>query len=94
MGSGALWRLTASELREAYRTGAVLPTEAVESCFIRLDSVNPALNAVVIVDREGARRAANASAERWRQGAALGPLDGIPITVKARSRLGQRGRER
>jgi aspartyl-tRNA(Asn)/glutamyl-tRNA(Gln) amidotransferase subunit A len=80
--SGALWRLTAGELAAAYRTGSATPIEATEGCLARLDAVNPRLNAVITVDPDGAMRAAQASAERWRQGAPRGRLDGIPITVK------------
>ncbi len=58
--------------------------------------MNPVLNALVAVDPEGAERAAAASAARWRAGQPLGPLDGVPLTVKdslnvagVRDRLGQ-----
>ena len=34
------------------------------------------------MDREGALSAAAASEKRWLVGAALGPLDGVPLTVK------------
>ncbi len=44
--------------------------------------MNPTLNALVAVDPEGAERAAAASAARWRAGRPLGPLDGVPLTVK------------
>jgi aspartyl-tRNA(Asn)/glutamyl-tRNA(Gln) amidotransferase subunit A len=77
-----LWRLTAAALAAAYRDGSATPVIATEACLARLDAVNPRLNAVVMVDREGAMQAATASAERWHRGAPHGPLDGIPITVK------------
>jgi aspartyl-tRNA(Asn)/glutamyl-tRNA(Gln) amidotransferase subunit A len=78
----ALWRQTATELAAAYRASSATPVEATQACLARLDAVNPRLNAVVIVDRNGAMRAAAASGERWRSGKPLGPLDGIPVTVK------------
>jgi aspartyl-tRNA(Asn)/glutamyl-tRNA(Gln) amidotransferase subunit A len=77
-----LWRLTAADLAAAYRDGWATPVMATQACLGRLDAVNPRLNAVVTVDREGAMQAAAASAERWRRDASHGPLDGIPITVK------------
>jgi aspartyl-tRNA(Asn)/glutamyl-tRNA(Gln) amidotransferase subunit A len=77
-----LWSLTALELAEAYRIGAANPAAVTDACIERLEVVNPLLNAVVTVDRDGAMSAATASAERWRRGAALGPLDGVPVTVK------------
>jgi aspartyl-tRNA(Asn)/glutamyl-tRNA(Gln) amidotransferase subunit A len=75
-----LWSLTASEL--AYASGAHDPLGVTEACLARLDAINPRLNSVVTVDAQGARTAARASAERWRAGKALGPLDGVPLTVK------------
>jgi amidase len=47
-----------------------------------MDEVNPALNAVVEVLRDTAREQARAADERRRQGAALGPLDGVPFSIK------------
>lgn len=77
-----LWTLTACALTAGYRDGTLTPTAAVESVLNRLAAVNPLLNAVVTVDADGARMAARESALRHRNGAALSPLDGIPITVK------------
>jgi aspartyl-tRNA(Asn)/glutamyl-tRNA(Gln) amidotransferase subunit A len=76
------WALTAAELTVAYGTGAVTPEAALESVLGRIEAVNPELNAVVTIDLAGARAAAAAAGARWRDGQALGPLDGIPLTVK------------
>jgi aspartyl-tRNA(Asn)/glutamyl-tRNA(Gln) amidotransferase subunit A len=54
----------------------------LQSVLNRLDEINPRINAVVTLDRQGARAAAEASEKRWRARAALGPLDGVPLTVK------------
>jgi aspartyl-tRNA(Asn)/glutamyl-tRNA(Gln) amidotransferase subunit A len=62
---------------------AVTPVEACEAYLSRIGGLDGALGAYVAVDREGALAAAHESAERWRQGAALSPLDGQPIAVKA-----------
>ncbi len=78
----ALWSLSASELAKAFRTGTITPDQALEAVLNRLDEVNPALNAVIYLDREGAMKAAAASTARFKSGTALGPLDGIPVTVK------------
>jgi aspartyl-tRNA(Asn)/glutamyl-tRNA(Gln) amidotransferase subunit A len=48
----------------------------------RLDRLQPKLNAFCIVDRDGALAAARQSEERWRRGEPMGPLDGVPATVK------------
>jgi len=76
------WALTAAELSAAYATGAVTPEGALQSVLNRIEAVNPELNAVVTLDLSGARAAATAAGARWRAGQPLGPLDGIPLTVK------------
>lgn len=77
-----LWALTACELGSGYAGGAFSPLDVLDSVMARLDAVNPLINAVVTVDHDGARRAAAASTARFRAGTPLGPLDGVPITVK------------
>lgn len=77
-----LWTLTATELVEAYSARTATPSEAVESIFARHDTVNPQLNAVVTLDRAGARTAAAGSTARWCIGAPKSALDGVPITIK------------
>ncbi len=54
----------------------------VESCLARIDAVNPRLNAVVVHRPEEARAEAAAIDERRRWGDPLGPLAGVPITIK------------
>jgi aspartyl-tRNA(Asn)/glutamyl-tRNA(Gln) amidotransferase subunit A len=55
----------------------------LSDCFAVIDARNASLNAIVHLDRAGACEAAEASAERWRQGRAISPIDGMPIVVKA-----------
>lgn len=77
-----LWRLSATELDAAYRTGSVSPVEVLRACLDRCAAVNPKINALVLVDEAGATAAARASESRMREGRRLGPLDGVPFTVK------------
>ena len=77
-----LWTLSATELARAYRDGTATPVDALAAILSRIDKVNPAVNAIVTLDRDGALMQARASTERLRAGASLGPLDGIPVTVK------------
>jgi aspartyl-tRNA(Asn)/glutamyl-tRNA(Gln) amidotransferase subunit A len=77
-----LWELSAAELTAGYGSGDFTPRDALEAVLARIDAVNPKINAIVTFDTGGARRAADASAARWRQRAALGAFDGIPLTVK------------
>jgi aspartyl-tRNA(Asn)/glutamyl-tRNA(Gln) amidotransferase subunit A len=73
--------LSVAELTQAYRTGAQSPVEVVRDVLARIDH-HQALNAFVVVDRAGALAAATASEKRWRAGASLGPVDGVPATIK------------
>lgn len=74
--------LTATEMTAGFRAGSFTPTEALESVLARAEAIQPVLNAFVRFDADRAMDAARASAERWRQGRALGPLDGVPVSVK------------
>ena len=67
--SNALWTLTAAELVQAYAARTATPSEALQSVLDRHDAVNPQINAVVALDRDGAKAAAADSTERWRSGA-------------------------
>jgi aspartyl-tRNA(Asn)/glutamyl-tRNA(Gln) amidotransferase subunit A len=42
----------------------------------------PHLKALYAFDPDGARAAAKASTERWQNGEPMGPLDGVPVTIK------------
>jgi aspartyl-tRNA(Asn)/glutamyl-tRNA(Gln) amidotransferase subunit A len=74
--------LTARELADNYRGGALSPVEAVLALFDRLEAVEPRINAFSIVDRDGALTAARQAEARWRRGEPKGPLDGVPVTIK------------
>jgi aspartyl-tRNA(Asn)/glutamyl-tRNA(Gln) amidotransferase subunit A len=77
-----LWRKSASDLTSGYASGEWSPVEVIDAIFERVEKVNPLINAIVTPDFDGARAAAKASDARWKRGAAIGPLDGVPITVK------------
>ncbi|UIF90202.1 amidase [Cupriavidus sp. UYPR2.512] len=77
-----LWKLPAHALTDGYAAGRFTPQQALASCLARTAHCNPALNAVIALDPEGAMAAAQESTTRWRCGAPLGALDGVPVTVK------------
>ncbi|MGW5694347.1 amidase family protein [Streptomyces asiaticus] len=64
------------------RTRQVSAVEVVQAHLDRMDEVNPRLNAVVTVLAEQALAAARAADESVKAGASLGPLHGVPFTVK------------
>ena len=69
-------------LTASYASGALTPEGALDSVLNRIEAVNAGLNAIVTFDLPGARVAAAAAGARWRAGQSVGPLDGIPLTVK------------
>src|SRR5690348_3667781 len=73
---------SALDLVELYRTQALSPVEAAEALLDRAEALQPKLNAFCVIDRDGALAAARASEARWRDGRSLGPLDGVPVTIK------------
>lgn len=77
-----LWQLPATELQRRYRARSLSPVAVVRACLDRLDRVNPLLNAVVVRRDERCLAEAEAAERRFAEGRPLGPLDGIPLTVK------------
>jgi amidase len=80
--AGELWRLDAVEVAEMIRRRAVSCREVVSAALGRLDAVNPRINAVVLPLHEAALAEATAADQALARGAAVGPLHGVPITVK------------
>jgi len=75
--------LPAVAMAEQIREKKISPVEFVEAHLGQIDRLNPRLNAFAHVDAEGARRAAHeAEAAAMRQ-QAIGPLHGIPISIKS-----------
>ncbi len=77
-----LWRWQACDLAQAIRTRRITSREAVASSLARLDAVNPRINAVVDVLANEALAAAGAADAAVARGEPLGPLHGVPVTIK------------
>ena len=77
-----LWQLSATEIADLVRRKEVSAREAVQSALDRLDDVNGAINAVVEHRPSEALAAADAVDARLRDGEDIGPLAGVPVTVK------------
>jgi aspartyl-tRNA(Asn)/glutamyl-tRNA(Gln) amidotransferase subunit A len=82
MNDSAITWMSASDLAAAIAKRKVSPVEVVDALLARIDTLKQ-LNAYVTLDADRARRAATA-AERavMRRGARLGPLHGVPFSVK------------
>ena len=75
--------LPATTLAGMIRRKKVSPVEVVNAILARIEALNPVLNAFVTLTADQARREARA-AERalGKRGARLGPLHGVPFSVK------------
>jgi len=79
--SGLEWR-SALELARLIRDKAVSPVEVVSAVLARIERLQPRLNAFSAVSAEAARDAALAAEAAVMAGEALGPLHGVPVSVK------------
>jgi Asp-tRNA(Asn)/Glu-tRNA(Gln) amidotransferase A subunit family amidase len=75
--------LSAVSMAEQVRRKKLSPVELVEAHLSRIEQLNPKLNAFVQVDVERARRAAQAAESAVTRGEKLGPLHGVPISIKS-----------
>jgi amidase len=77
-----LWRLSATDLAALIRDRKVSAKEAARAALARLDAVNPAINAVVEHRPDEALAQAAAIDAALARGEHVGPLGGVPVTVK------------
>jgi amidase len=73
---------SATQLADMVRRGEIGARELLEHFLARVDRHNPAINAVIQQDRAGARARADAADAARTRGDALGPLHGVPMTIK------------
>jgi amidase len=78
--SVATW--PATKLAAAIRTGDLSSRDLLECYLDRIDRLGGDVNAVVTLDAERARAAATAADEATTLGGSVGPLHGLPITIK------------
>ncbi len=74
--------LNTLEILALYRDKALSPSEYWQAVEARIEAFEPIVNALYAYDPEGARRQAAASTQRWLRGETLGPLDGLPVSLK------------
>jgi Asp-tRNA(Asn)/Glu-tRNA(Gln) amidotransferase A subunit family amidase len=70
------------QLASDFRAGKTTPRAFLEDCLERIAKLDPEIGAFVHVNAEDARRAADASTARWREGKPLSAVDGMPLAVK------------
>ncbi|NTV65753.1 MAG: amidase, partial [Oscillochloris sp.] len=78
---GIIWQSAAS-LARRIRAGELTARAVVDAHIRRIEAVNPQLNAVIFPLFEQARQAADQADAAQRRGEPLGPLHGVPITIK------------
>ena len=89
-----LTRLSLAEAGNLIRTRKVSSVDLVDACLERIRAVNPRIVAYISVYEEQAREVAKAADIMVRAGHVLGPLHGIPISLKDNIADGACGRPR
>jgi amidase len=74
--------LPATKQAALIKSKKISSTELLEVYIDRYKRFNPSINAVVAVDFENAMQAAKKADEALARGEALGPLHGLPMTIK------------
>lgn len=70
-------------LARKIRSKEITPQEVAQHYLGRIETLQPKLNAFAHVDAEGAMRDAHAAGEALLRGGEIGPLHGVPVTVKS-----------
>ncbi len=73
--------LSAEDMLAAFARRQLTPVDVLQAITERVVRLNPGLNAFAAMN-PGALQEAGESTSRWRSGRPIGPLDGVPCTVK------------
>jgi len=82
MSAEELIGMNLAGLTGAYASREVSPVEVLQAVIDHSSAVNSSINALFSFRPEQAIAGARQSEARWKAKAALGPLDGVPMTVK------------
>ena len=74
--------LSVRQLASMIKTREVSAAEVTDAYLSQIQHHNGSLNAIVTLDEEGARARATEADEMLERGATLGPLHGVPVTIK------------
>lgn len=77
-----LWKLSAVEAAARIAGRELAPSEVVASVLKRIEAINPQLNAITFEVSEQAVAEARAADQAVASGRELGPLHGVPVTIK------------
>ena len=80
--SNELSMLSAVELIQRYEAHSLSPVEVARAVFERIGKANGPVNAFVYTLEGSALAEAKESEARWKKRAPLGPIDGVPVTIK------------
>ena len=78
----AVTLLSFSDAVPSFVDGSDTPRAYLERCIETIEAREPAVKAFVTLNLDGARKAADASTERYRAGRPLSELDGMPVGIK------------
>ena len=82
MSNAELGWMSATTMAAEVAAGALSPSDIAAEMIERVEQVNPEINAIVDFDADQVRRDAAALTEQQRSGDPLGPLHGVPFTIK------------
>ena len=76
------WHWNAPQLSAAFGRREISPVEVASALLARIKKLDSQVNSFCLIDEATTLDQAQASEERWLKGAALSPLDGVPVAVK------------
>jgi len=74
--------MSALELTEAISRGELSPVDVLDAVLERVKRYNPEINAIVTLTEKSARESAEKAEKMVKKGEKLGPLHGVPATIK------------
>src|SRR5688572_5456680 len=75
--------LSARQMAARIRDESITAVDLLEAHLDQIDRWNPKLNAFVTIDKDRARRQARQADDAVKAGRPLGPLHGVPLTIKS-----------
>jgi Asp-tRNA(Asn)/Glu-tRNA(Gln) amidotransferase A subunit family amidase len=74
--------LTFHDATPRFRDGTDTPRAYLERCFENISAREPMVQAFVTLNEADARKTADASTARWKEGRPISAIDGLPIGIK------------